>query len=371
MYAALSTEGEIIYANDQAAVAQETNFYCPTCQQLLTHKMSSTGKGYFSHLTSCQSNQQKRQTQESQTHHTAKILLQNTLTSSGYTVEIEYPFKTIQQIADVYAYHPQLQSSQQVIEFQKVPISSDLIRGRTQSYLQVVDKCTWLIDEAIFKTGYRQVWLQTMVTYSEKLGFHWYALNVHTREWVIKFKMPVIYRPHHIQLAEKRFDLEKAVENTWEQPEKYLNTSVYYPIYRRSRRQSTYFRDLKQIMAQAHYQTTIRDLYSKGILLQTLPSWMVTEGWQIFVCKSPGWQCMAWFYYLIQSFDGASFTKSELEKGVRELLDAGYIILADMALVSHDVVGLLVDSLIKFFKEKSLIENAGCNRWRIQTKVHR
>ncbi|MGO4940271.1 competence protein CoiA [Fundicoccus sp. Sow4_D5] len=370
MYAAITSDGQIIYANEMKETAEQPTFYCPTCQQVLTHKISSTGKGYFSHLTSCQNDLPARHTQESETHLTAKRLLQNTLEASGYAVQIEHPIEIAQQIADVYLLNSHSLTPRQVIEFQRVPIGAELIRSRTQNYLQAVDKCTWLIDEEVFKGGYRQTWLQTMVAYSSVLGFHWQALNVSKREWVIKFKMPIIYQAHRIQLSEKRLDLDVPLYNVWEFPENYVNDKVHYPLYRRPQRQSTYYRQIKQIMTQSTYQKAIRDLYAKGVLLQTLPQWMVMERWQMLVFKSPGWLCLAWCFYLISQCEHDSFTKTDLENGIHALVQAGHLVMADMPLIEEDLVSLLVPSLVNLFLEKELIERAGYHRWKLHTKVH-
>lgn len=370
MYAAITSDGEIIYANDFKDTGQQPTFYCPTCHQLLTHKISSTGKGYFSHITSCLSDSPIRSTQESQTHLTAKILLQNTLEASGYAVSIEQPIETAQQIADIYFFSSRSATPRQVIEFQRVPIGAELIRTRSQNYLQAVDKCTWLIDEEIFEGGYRQTWLQTMVNYSSILGFYWQALNVPKNEWVIKFKMPIIYQAHRIQLCEKRFNLELPLPSIWEFPENYVKDNIHYPVYRRPYRQTTYFRQLKQLMTQDTYQKAIRALYTKGILLQTLPQWMVIERWQILMFKSPGWLCLAWCFYLIKQYEETSFTKAELEKDIQGLLQAGHLVLADMPLVEEDLVSILVPSLISLFLEKELLERAGHQRWKLHPKVN-
>lgn len=370
MYAAITSDGEIIYANTLEDTVQQPTFYCPICQQVLIHKISSTGKGFFSHLSSCQNNSPLRNTQESDTHLTAKILLKSTLEASGYMVQIEQPIETAQQIADVYLFNSQSLHPRQVIEFQKVPISPELIRTRTLNYLEDVDKCTWLIDEEIFKGGYRQVWLQTMVSYSRVLGFYWQALHVSKKEWVIKFKMPIIFQAHRIQLSEKRIDLVTPIYDSWEFPDSFLNDTIHYPMYRKPQRQTTYFRQLKQIMTQTTYKKAIRDLYSKGLLLQTLPQWMIIEKWQILVFKTPGWLCLAWCFYLIKQYESRSFSKTDLEKGINDLIQKGYLVLADMPLVNENLVALLVPSLVNLFLEKNLLERAGYQRWKIASKVN-
>lgn len=330
MHAAITSTGEIIYANDLNQGSIDETVYCPTCQQALIYKVSSNGKGFLSHLTSCQEDFQPRMTQESQSHLTAKILLKDNLQASGYTAHIEYPIEEAHQIADLYVVNQNSVTPCQIIEFQKVPISAELIRVRTHAYLEIVDKCTWFIDETIFETGYRQTWLQTMVTYSSSLGFHWQVLNVNKQEWILKFKMPVMFQPHRVQLCEKRFNLETPLHSVWESQAAHLKKDVHYSFYRRPQRQNTYFKQLKQIMTQATYQKAIRELYSKGLLLQTLPHWMVTEKWQFLVCKSPGWLCLAWAYYLVKLFGLESFTKVELENGFKRLIEDDHFQLADM-----------------------------------------
>lgn len=368
MHAAITSTGEIIYANNLTQGNIDEIVYCPTCQQALIYKVSSNGKGFFSHLTSCQKDFQPRMTQESQTHLSAKILLKDNLQASGYSAHIEYPIEDAQQIADLYVINPNSVTPYQIIEFQKVPIRAELIRVRTQAYLEIVDKCTWFIDEEIFNTGYRQTWLQTMVTYSSRLGFHWQVLNVDKQEWVIKFKMPVMFQPHRVQLCEKRFNLETPLDSVWESPSDHLKKGVHYSFYRRPQGQSTYFKQLKQIMTQATYQKAIRALYSEGILLQTLPQWMVIEKWQFLVCKSPGWQCLAWAYYLVEQFGLESFTTTELENGFKRLIEEGRFKLAVMPLVSADLVSLFVDSLLDKFIEKEIIFADGYQRWKGNSK---
>lgn len=371
MYAAITINGDIIYANDLKEKVNQPTIYCPTCQQELTHKISSTGKGYFSHITSCQSDTQVRYTQESQTHLSAKRLLQNSLEAAGYAVQIEYPIESVQQIADVFVFNDKSRSPKQVIEFQKVPIGSEMIRFRTQNYLRVVDTCIWLIDEEIFKGGYRQTWLQTMIYYSTVIGFYWQALNVSKEEWVIKFKMPIIYQSHRIQLCEKRLSLKEPIGCQWEFPDNYLNGKgkVHYPIYRRPQRKATYFKQLKELMTQNTYQKDIRELYAKGVLLQALPQWMVIEKWQILVFKTPGWLCLAWCFTLLKDYGYKSFTKSDLERDINVLVHEGHLKLADMPLVKENLVSLFVPNLINLLLEKELLERVGFQRWQLHSKL--
>lgn len=368
MYAAYSSKGELIYANDLKNICRQSVYYCPDCQQVLSHKISRKGKGYFSHVTSCQSDTIQRETKESLEHQTGKSLLKYNLELSGYEAHTEYNLPQIQQIADVFYYGKTQQSVANVLEFQRVPVNSSQIETRHTNYLQLVKHCQWIIDDKVFKTGYQQVWLKTMLNYSKELGFHWWALDIKQAELVLKFRMPLMYEVYNVKVAEQRFDLNKTLDNYWDFSQASFLNDVYYSTYRLPIKQRTYFRQLKSIMVNSIYQNDIRLLYAEGVLLQMLPAWMLMEKWHFLVCKTPGWLCLAWFYWLLSQFELKQFTTKDFAKGIQQLVESEKIVLASSPLISVDIYPHLSDAVLTKFKEKKLIFKVNNMQWRVLTQ---
>lgn len=372
MYAAHTQDGLLIYASEAAKTDnRKRDWFCPHCNHLVSLKHSQKGKAFFSHKGPCQNqlSEEKRLRLESNNHLSAKKILAEALMKAGYEVTVEYYFESIQQTADLLIRNPFVNHSMQIIEFQRSPISANQLQKRQKAYLKEVKHCLWLMDDDAFERGRIQTWHKTMLYYSRENGFHWLALNVAKQQIVVKYQVPLIYLATDYPLFEMRLGLDNLGDQCLDlNHTNYPMQSQHYKASQpRVRRLLNYQKRLQQLRNQTTYQAAIHQLYKEGCLIQSLPQWIITEGWHFLVAKTPGWLIFAWTYCLIiQLSQGvSSFTASQLEQGIERLIKQGSIELLKLPFVEADVCQLLTEAILDKLQEKKLIIQFQNNEWQV------
>lgn len=358
MYAAMSSKGELIYAN-QLKKGREFNsrWYCPICSQQVILKISSKQKYFFSHLSPCQSQniQIGRENEESYYHKQAKECFYQALQISEFNVQIEYPLETIKQIADIYI-EDLNRKNKRVIEYQHTTIGAKQLHIRHSQYSSQVDRCNWLMDYRLIKNLKKNFsWLQSVLHYQEGIGFYWQGLDTEKGEVVFYKNFPLIWQDGNFTYQEERRKLQDFVEDDLPNAKYSVENSKI--VIKTRNRQS--LKEIKRLQNNPQYRKQIMSLYQQGIKLFNLPDWIFTENWRILISKGPSWLVFAWVYAIFKQFQGA-FTKVKFSQKIQDCI---HIQLADSPLIEDNLYPLLADALIFLFEEKGIIRPLDQDLW--------
>ncbi|MDO4432788.1 MAG: competence protein CoiA family protein [Aerococcaceae bacterium] len=349
MYAALTQAGEWIYAA-QASTTHHT-FLCPKCHQPVKLKQSHKGTWYFAHQTACQKiAHPKRDYAETEWHQAAKRLFYQEGRRIGIDVKCEHWFDKIQQAADIY-----LPQQQLVIECQHSPISAKQLKQRTNGYRQCGVKVIWLMDANNKQT--LSTWHKTML-HSQQGNYFWRMLDVPNKKVHIFSELPLFYRKG---CAHYQYDCVTVAD--WLKNQGALLEGKQ-KIERNAPVTKSYERQLQQIRRQTIYQRSIGALYEKGILLQQLPKWILTDEWQCLLLKMPCWEFFAWIYAVMNSMK-QPFTANEIK---RQLKEVPFIKTIDAPFIEGDKWHTLVQAALSVFHHYQLVVPIGFETWQMIPK---
>lgn len=370
MYAAHTLDGELVYAHHVAHHSStKGDWFCPLCKQPMNFKISTKGKGYFSHLSACTPGYQpvKRITKESEVHLIAKKLLAHALTQAGYIVTTERYIAAIQQTADLVVSLPNATNVLEIIEFQRSPISPRQIDSRQQAYLKLTKRCIWLVDYDIFNSRKIHVWHQTMVQYSSENGFHWVSLDLNKQRIVVTHHVPALFSPYHLNLQEESIFLRDfSMECLGPELFTFLDRGNSAKKDRIDVASDVIFQKrLQQLRKQEVYQKDLQEMYSRGHLIQSLPPWILIERWQFLITRTPAWLVFAWGYFALSELRTDVFTTSDFHQKIVEIVQRKAIRLAVMPFVEMDICSRLTKVMLAKFKEKCHLIQCGSDEWQV------
>lgn len=300
MLVAMTKNETFIYANEvsQNGLDKE-RYYCPKCHQSVILKKSTKGKIFFSHQTKCESDVPRVKPLESNQHLRGKEILISELSQiDGSYVNTELFFPDLNQYADVYIEELESKSKRVIYEFQRSVIPAHELYMRHYNYQRKVDEVHWLLDYQSTKSKkLNQRWLQTMLSYSQALGFHLKSLDLKTTTIVVKFNLPLIYQSEWIQYEEVRLSIKDfhldLINNTSSQSQNITTQEKTSKA-----KQSSY--RIRSIMNNESYREDIYLLYQEGVILNNLPTWIFNENWQILISKTPTWLVICWSIALLK-----------------------------------------------------------------------
>lgn len=358
MLAAVSTEGELIYASEvKSKYTSTTEFYCPHCSQRVFFKVSHRGKSFFSHLTKCNHNESRIKPLETEEHLLGKEIILSELQSvDNQYVQSEFFFSQINQHADVFVKTTGHSINTIIFEFQRSIIPAHEVYLRNYNYEQEVDQVHWLIDyHATKKLQINQRWIQTMLNYCADDGFHLKLLDLHSKEIVIQHNLPVIFKKDNIEYKERRVTLEdfQKINRPKNSHSKIIRVSSS------KTKEKQYFRQLNSITNSETYRQNIYLLYQHGTILAELPKWVFIDEWQILITKTPSWLVFSWILTLLKQMNG-TFNTEEFTEKIRTCTE---IQLADTPLIHEDVYSILSMSILVLFMRKGIIEMKSKHIW--------
>lgn len=299
---AVTRNREIIYAHQlNQSPERHGNLYCPICHQRVIVKCSKRQKYFFSHLKSCQSSEkqpERRVVQESAMHHAGKEILKRALDLKNYSVKLEYYFAEINQRADVFVMERQTGWSS-VLEFQYSKIPPEEIKRRTELYQTLVDQVVWFSCYETLKldSQLNHTWHHTMTMYDANWGYYIPYLDLTDQTIGFIHSIPLIYQRNHYQLPRTIVNLATGNGKT----KGHLTSQG-----RRSNK--AYATVLIGIKRDPTYRRSLVQLYQRGMSLDHLPCWVLTDLWQCYFCLNPFWELVAW----IQVYQSEDLSFDEL-----------------------------------------------------------
>ncbi|EKB53927.1 MULTISPECIES: competence protein CoiA family protein [Facklamia] len=331
MYAALSSRGILVYAN-QATL--EGKYYCPDCRQRVQLIQGAGQQAHFRH----QSRNKRLAGAESDQHKKAKALLAANASRHGYHYCLEYPLKDLDQIADFLLIKKDLL---RVLEFQKSKISSASLAGRHKSYLRLGLEVIWLLDHQAV-TGLESQWIRQNLNYQASLGAYFWALDLAAGDLLLYHHLPIIYAKESYACSYQRYSNQVDWQNVLTQPS--LN-STQTRFFKKGRKRSSQ-QAIAQLQANPQARPYIYQLYELGFSLMDLPEWLFSYRWQELYFKEPAWLvlALAWIYLTNESGDFFS-----LRDYLTQQIARGRLHPRPMPLMTGDLFGLtatVIEALI-------------------------
>lgn len=284
MYAALTENGEMIYAS-QAASRPKERCKCPDCFDEVILKKSSQGKWFFAHKSACgkQVDNAKRPG-EGELHRKAKRLVVEALKESYAGVEEEYYLPEIERTADIYVSG----TKPTVIEIQVSPIDIYSLHVRTANYQGLGLRVIWLMTRSS-KINFNSAWYTRMLQYSESFGLHRQFINVEAERLEIECFLPAIYEEENLTYSEIHRPIASIMERKPVQGDQFLLvkhqptlSELDGPKVRESiRRTGSNYEALSQ-------------LYASGFKLVDLPEACLTSRERSLLLGQPMWHVYAW-----------------------------------------------------------------------------
>lgn len=348
MRAAILQNGQLIYASEVIS-RQLTNerFYCIKCNKPVILKQSKKGLYFFSHLSACGSDLEKVIPIESDEHKQAKKLLMRELSQLAHVNVIEEKyFSAIQQTADTFV---KVNGERPFIyEYQRSVISTEEVSKRQTNYLQIVDQVHWLLDyQLTVNLPLNSSWLQTMLNYSEVLGYYLCFIDLSAELIVVKANLPLIFPKNVYEYTELKY---RIIDHACFKEA--INVQTQVEKTGRMKQSVNYQRELRAIMANDTYREELFLLYEEGILISQQPAWIVTEQWQFLLIDSPSWLVLLWIIVILKEFK-LEFTP---EAFVQALKKQKRIQLNPFPLIKIDLYYHLAEVIIQLLIDKGLVQ---------------
>ncbi|XJS09986.1 competence protein CoiA [Aerococcaceae bacterium WGS1372] len=348
MLIASLTNNQLIYANEvvERQLMSEA-FYCTKCEKPVILKRSKKGKYFFSHLTACGVEATKLRPIESMEHQQAKKLLVKELSQiPSYKVIEEKYFDSIQQTADIFI---KLEGQNSFIyEYQKSIIPVSEVRKRQKKYLKIVDHVYWLLDyQLAYHLSLNSNWLQTMLNYSDELGFYVNFLNLKEELIIVKSHLPIIYQKEKNVTIEMKYNIITHARGNLPEIARRRIERV-----KQSNKSVSYIRELKAIMSNVAYREDIYLLYEQGIILSEQAEWIFTDKWQLLLVDIPSWLAILWALVVLKEC-GSEFIFEDFIKGLK---NSKRIQLKLLPLICIDPYIYLGEALINLFVNKGFVK---------------
>lgn len=288
MYAALDSQGQLVYAQSQSDSLGET-YWCPKCQQELVLCQSAKGKLYFKHLRQCGLiDYGSKKKGESKLHNKVKHEIYTYFARRQVSCDLEYSYDAIRQVADI-----RLPGTpDRVLEYQLSPISSASLSHRHQSYLKAGIQDYWLIATSNFKSRRCHSWLKRMLTYHSDLGYYWLSFRPGHGELILLGHLPLVFWTRQ-PLSMYCFSLDKILL----EPRLWLKGSAYTYTFKSPRKP---YLSRNQLSQNSRNQPLMKRLYENGIIQRGLPQEILRNDIICLSFHEPAW------YVLALAMDGVS-----------------------------------------------------------------